>query len=102
MTIIIKKTYYHICSSKKGLFISQADLTRGVKPLIWFNQGLWGIISAEKIRNILDNIQDRENLPTLDKKKEIGKFYWDDVEIIPAKIAKLLFENSDNESTATA
>ncbi len=87
--LTIKKTYYYVCSGKR-LLVLKDSLTKGVKPLIWFNQGLWGIISAEKIANIIANMEDQEKLPVIDK-IAISKFHWDEVEIIPPKIAKLLF-----------
>ena len=90
MTAIIKRTYYYACGGKR-LFVLKDSLTKGIKPLIWFNQGLWGIISAEKIANVITNMEDQEKLPVIDRKKDVGKLYWDEVEIIPSKIAKLLF-----------
>ena len=89
--LIIKNTYYHTCGGGKNISILKDSLTKGVKPLIWFNKGIWGIISAEKIANIITNMEDQEKLPVIDRKKDVGKLYWDEVEIIPSKIAKLLF-----------
>ena len=89
---VIKKTYYHACGGKR-LLILKGGLTKGAMPLLWFNQGAWGIVSAEKIANIIADIKDYENLPTLDKKVAVGKLHWDEVKIIPPKIAKLLFDD---------
>ncbi len=88
--VTIKKTYYHACGGKR-LLILKDGLKKGAMPLIWFNQGAWGIVSAEKIANIIANMEDCERLPVLDKKIAVGKIHWDEVEIIPPKIAKLLF-----------
>jgi hypothetical protein len=60
-------------------------------PILWCNGGMYGVISVEKVANMQDALQDQEKLPVLDRKKDVGKFYWDEVEIIPPKIAKLLF-----------
>ncbi len=62
-----------------------------VLPLIWFNQGMYGVISLEKLQNMYEAMEDQKKLPVLDRKKDVGKFYWDECVIIPPKIAKLLF-----------
>jgi len=89
--VVIGRQFYHVCSSKKVLSLTTADLARGAKPLVWFNDGLWGVISKEKIANTITNLLDQKKLPVLDRKKDVGKFYWDECEIMMPKIAKLLF-----------
>jgi len=91
MMVVIGRQFYHVCGSNKVLLLTKADLARGAKPLVWFNNGLWGVISKEKIVNMIANMQDQANLPVLDRKKDVGKFYWDECEIIPSKLAKILF-----------
>ena len=76
-----KKTEYAECLT---------DFT-DAQPVIWINDGLYGLISADKISNIIASLKDQEKLPVLDRKKEVGVIHWDEVEIIPSKIAKLLF-----------
>ncbi len=91
--LIMDNHYYYYINDGKELYVRLGDLKKGIRPLIWSNQGMWGIISAEKIANIITNMEDQENLPMIDRKKDVGRFYWDEVEIIPSKIAKLLFDN---------
>lgn len=89
--VTIKKSYYHVCGSNEKLVLQKNDLIQGAKPLVWFNNGLWGVVSKEKIANTITNMQDQANLPVLDRKPDVGKFYWDDCEVIPHKLGKLLF-----------
>ena len=89
--VVMGRQFYHVCSSNKVLELTTADLARGAKPLVWFNNGLWGVVSKEKIANTITNLLDQAKLPVLDRKSDVGKFYWDDCELIPPKIAKLLF-----------
>jgi len=89
--VTVKKAYYHACGGGKVLSLQKDDLITGAKPLVWFNNGLWGAFSEEKVANVIRNLYDQEKLPVLDRKKDVGKFYWDDCELVPAKLAKLLF-----------
>ncbi len=89
---MLVEQFCKVIKNGKELKLSLSELGKQpILSLIWFNNGLWGIISKEKIANVIAGIQDQEKLPVLDRKKDIGKFYWDEVEVIPPKIAKLLF-----------
>jgi len=59
-------------------------------PLIWHNQGLYGIISVEKVENMLNYLDAMAYSPSLNTKNEAGVFYWDEVEIIDPKVGKML------------
>ena len=88
--MLVKQFCLHARSTKE-LPVSKLLVKPPKLPLIWDNNGLYGIISLEKLQNMYQAILDQKNLPVLDRKKDVGKFYWDEVEIIPAKVAKLLF-----------
>jgi len=88
--MIVKQFCIHAGSGK--VLPTSMLLTKQPKlPLIWFNNGLYGVISLEKMQNMYEVLQDQKNLPVLDRKKDVGKFYWDEAIVIPAKVAKLLF-----------
>ncbi len=85
----IKKFYY---IEFKGGFLPISGLFKcGARPLIWNNRGMCGIISKEKVENMMQRIKDNESLSSLNTVWE-AKFYWDEVEVIDPKVAKLLFK----------
>ncbi len=59
-------------------------------PIIWNNNGLYGIICREKVANMVITMQNQEKLPNLNRTPKTGIFYWDEVEEINQKTAKLL------------
>ena len=89
--MIVEQVCVHTHNSVGALPMSKILTKQPKLPLVWYNNGLYGIISLEKLQNMYDALQDQANLPVLDRKKDVGKFYWDDCVVIPSKIAKLLF-----------
>ncbi len=85
----IKRTYYYNCSDKE-LKVSLKDFKDGPLPLVWFNQGMYGVIPASIIEDFISAAKDRAKLPQLDRKK-CDALYWDQCTVIKPKIAKLLF-----------
>lgn len=81
----------HVHNSVGALQASKLLTKEPKLPLVWYNNGLYSIISLEKLQNMYDALEDQKKLPVLDRKKDVGKFYWDDCVVVPAKIAKLLF-----------
>lgn len=72
------------------LCISFLDKSVELIPIIWRHQGLYGIVSVEKMKNIIQLIQDNAKLPILNR-KIVNEIYWDETERIDSKIGKLLF-----------
>lgn len=88
--MIILKRYYYAESTGKFLKVTLKELCLGPMPLIWFNNGLYGIICREKIKNMIEMIQDWEKSSTIESIKAADIFWWDEVEIIDPKIGRLL------------
>jgi len=84
------KRYYYAEQSDKTLKVTLNDLCLGFMPLIWCNAGLYGIISKEKVENIIQLLQDQGKLPRIEKINRYGTFYWDEVVELDQKIGKLL------------
>ncbi len=82
--------FYYVEKTCTALEVNSTDLHLGVMPIIWYNNGLYGVVCQEKIENMCGILKDQVNLPTLDKKLMAGVFHWDEVEILDPKIAKLL------------
>ena len=88
--MICLSAFYYIERTGAELAVNLDDLGWGPQPLIWYNAGLYGVISKEKVENMRDILKDRENLPVLDKKPLIGKFHWDEVKELDPAIGGLL------------
>lgn len=84
------KRYYYAEHAGDILRVTLKDLCLGFMPLIWYNAGLYGIISKEKVENMIRLIEDQENLPTIDVNKEVGVFHWDEIIELDQKIGRLL------------
>lgn len=85
---MIKRFYYF---NDKGKVIHlKNELLLGYLPLIWENNGLYGIISVEKVENMMQLMDDQKKLPVVQKVKEIGVFFWDEVKPLDPKIGKLI------------
>ena len=82
--------FYYIEKTGGELTVNLDDLGLGSMPLIWYNAGLYGVLSKEKVENMRDVLTDQDNLPVLDKKPLIGVFHWDEVKKLDSKIGKLL------------
>ena len=84
-----QKSFYYI-KHNSNILIVDARLLKGTEePILWNNNGLFCIISRQKVQNVLGLIKDQENLPVLNI-KEVGVLHWDDGELITAKTASML------------
>ncbi len=81
--------FYFISHSHDTMEIPEQMLDSRARPILWNNQGLFCIISRQKVQNVIDLAQDSKNLPVLNQ-KEMGVFHWGDGELIDAKIASRL------------
>lgn len=81
-------------TKKNTLVITLIDLVNMYStdslPIIWNNNGLYGIICREKVENMMEVLRNQENLPTLNPSTKTGIFFWDEVEEMNQKTAKLL------------
>lgn len=90
------KQFYYAEGKKNALVVTLDRLqdTLGCciipLPIIWNNNGLYGIICREKVENMIEVLQNQENLPTLNPIPKTGMFFWDEVEEMNQKTAKLL------------
>lgn len=84
------KRYYYTKTVKSSTLNIKKGLNLGFMPLIWNNAGLYGIISREKIENMIELMADQNKLPVVERLNRTGIFYWDEVEVLDPKIAKLL------------
>lgn len=88
MQVAVKKFYY-VSHTRDTLVISAHILADGEYPILWNNKGLFGIISRQKVQNVIELVKDLQNLPQLNQKQS-GLFHWDDCEVITARIAGML------------
>ena len=86
---MVLKRYYYTKHSGNTLDVRKG-LNLGYVPLIWNNAGLYGIISREKVENMIQLIEDQKKLPVVERINRMGMFYWDEVVDLDPKIAKLL------------
>jgi len=85
--IRIKRFYY---AEHKGATLPVNEgLNLGPMPLIWSNDGLYGLIPKDKVANIISILEDFEKLPVVAQKK-IGIIQWDEATILDPEIAKQL------------
>ncbi len=87
---MIDKQFYYIETKDHCLNMHLYPGHGNPTPIIWNNSGLYGIICKEKVENILLQLKDSKNLPVLNPNTSIGNLFWDEVEILDPKIAKLL------------
>lgn len=87
MMVDIKKFYYISCN-KLELTISNNIFNHGLLPILWFNQGLYGLIPAALIANT------RPLFPKL-----LFKFTWDQTIEISQEVGKLLSNQQFNGQT---
>ena len=84
------KRFYYVKSKDTQLVVTLNDFTLGYMPLIWSNGGLYGVIRKEKIENVVETLRAKEKSPGLDTKKNVGIFYWEEVEELGQNAGKLL------------
>lgn len=84
------KRYYYAETEKSSTLNVKKGLNLGYMPLIWNNVGLYGIISREKVENMIQLMTDQSKLPVVERINRNGTFYWDEAVILDPKIAKLL------------
>ncbi len=83
--------FYFRSESGTELVFNEQDFEDGVKQLVWYNKGMYGIVSEEKIQNIIAYLEDFDNLPKLSVAAAKSMIFWDEMKIIPPEIASLLF-----------
>lgn len=86
---VYRKSYYYAEQTGTTLDIKKG-LNIGFMPLIWNNAGLYGIISREKVENMIGLIVDQKKLPVVERINRMGMFYWEECEVLDPKIAQLL------------
>lgn len=91
----IEPLQFHYAKTKNNtltVVLGILDATLGciTLPIIWNNNGLYGIIRREKVLNMKEELRNQEKLPVLNPNTKTGIFYWDEVEKLDPKIAKLL------------
>ncbi len=63
-----------------------------VETLIWGNNGLYTMLSADMVEGLLVCYRQELQLSQLDVKKDARYIHWDDMVPLDAKVAKLLFQ----------
>lgn len=87
---IYVKQYYYAETKKSSTLDVRKGLNLGFMPLIWNNAGLHGIISRDKIENMIQLMADQDKLPVVERINRNGTFYWDEVVVLDSKVVKLL------------
>ena len=88
--MLSSKSFYFIEGAGDTVHFNTVSFKLGPMPLIWNNNGLYGIIIKERVENLIDALNDRKNLPILDFNKSVGVIHWDEVKLLDSKIGKLL------------
>lgn len=89
--ICIKRYYYAETEKSSTLDVKhRTGLNLGYMPLIWNNAGLYGIISSNKVENMIHLIVDQSKLPIVEGVNLSGVLFWDEVVVLDSKVAKLL------------
>lgn len=86
---VYRRSYYYVEHNGSTLDVKKG-LNIGFMPLIWNNAGLYGIISREKVENMVQLIADQKKLPVVERVNRMGVFYWEECVVLDAKIVKLL------------
>lgn len=89
MSII--KSYYVKSHNGDTLVVDIKDFSKGTKPLLWENKGLYHWITATRIDNIITELVDAANLSDLNKKKAVGRIYWSDTDQLDQWLGRFLF-----------
>jgi len=93
----LKKFYYIECSKDAIFFVDLAEtMSQGIAPIVWCNEGMFGLICVAKIKNMIQTLHDHE----------ISEFYSPDIKVYwsetiqePSEITKcLLTEISENKN----
>jgi len=97
MIYIIDKKFYYVRSPDDVTVAHLDSFNFGPLPLIWDNQGMYGIMRTEKIENainFMENVRAAENLRvsrfTLNKEQISCPLAWDETEKPNQRIMKLL------------
>lgn len=93
------RRFYYIIHNGDILPVKAANLNLGHMPLLWMNKGLYGLIRQEKIANMID-LLDIANQHALNPNIKAGIFHWDEVEIIDARIGRILMGEADQRDFA--
>lgn len=75
------KKFYYVESMKKQITVRPEDFPDGPLPLVWNNQGLYGVIRVEIINNMIQQLNDLASLPKLESNQQAGLLHWDEAKI---------------------
>lgn len=70
-------------------------LNRRVRPILWMNNGLYGLVPKEKVSNAVKYLEAQHKLHPMSPYPIYWIFYWDEVIHVPPKIGKQLVEKFD-------
>lgn len=84
------KRYYYTETEKSSTLNVKKGMSIGFMPLIWNNAGLYGIISREKVENMILLMADQDKLPVVERINKNGMFFWEEAVVLNPKVAKLL------------
>lgn len=87
---MVKKEFYLTECSDDTLVINFDEYLphNGVCSIVWFNQGLYGVIRKETISNMIIVITDRKKTKPDSPAK--AKIHWDETLQIDSKLATIL------------
>ncbi len=76
------KKFYYVESKEKHITVTLEDFPDGPLPLVWNNEGLYGVLTVDRIDATIFELTDYNNLPKLDRNLKIGQLYWDNTEVL--------------------
>lgn len=68
----------------------------GVLPIIWMNNGLYGLLTREKVKNTLQYLENNKKLQPTNIYPS-WTFYWDEVLLMPPAVGEQLFGKQSNQ-----
>ncbi len=72
------KKFYYVELKQNLMTVTLEDFPNGPLPLIWNNQGAYGVIRVERIAAMIEELTDYNNLPKLDRNIKMSMLHWDD------------------------
>lgn len=88
---------YCITLHKNKLKVFSNNLNQGTLPIVWMNNGQYGLIVREKIKNVIQFFENDKKLHPLNPILASYTFHWSEVLLLPPAIGEQLFSKQSNQ-----
>lgn len=94
------KKFYYLTWKKSEFSLTLNIFNHGPLPILWHNQGLYGLIPVEVVANAIQYLKTKKvSTPPYPVNAARVEFHWDQARAIPQQIGEQLFNEQFNNQT---